>query len=272
MATTGSLNDNNNNVVVVEKTGKIWTWPTLIRDHTRFVSILPGYLGAYIPVPVLGMGGAAGVLPSKKIEQILVTMNNSYNTCPYCTGLHGQLARMAGYVSTATAASASASGATKMDDETSDPALAFAKTFAIESGRGQDVDAAYQKLCRSSSSSTDGGLEGGYGPERARSVQSLCWALLWGKTTGNTINNARNKIFNLQLSKITSLDLFVLAYYGPLFGVIGILNICLKYMPTIPPGYSKIGNWIGAFLWLPVALHIFPLGVVSIVVCGGKVV
>ena len=268
MVNTGSsLNDNNNDVVVVEKTGKIWTWPTLIRDHTRFVSILPGYLGAYIPVLGLGGGFAGSVLPWYKIEEILVTMNNSCNTCPYCTGLHGQLARMAG-VSTATA---TATAATKTDDEeTSDPALVYARAFAIESGRGPDVDAAYQKLC---SRSTDGGgFEGGYGPERAQSVQSLCWALLWGKTTGNTINNARNKIFKLQFSRITSLDLFVLAYYGPLFGVIGILNLGLKYIPTIPKDYSMAGNLIGAFLWLPVAFHIFPLGIVSIVVCGGKVV
>jgi len=212
--------------------------------------MLPGYLGAYIPV--LGFAGNGGVLPSIKIEQIMVTMN-SYNTCPYCTGLHGQLARMAG---------AAKIDETDSDSDSDDPALAFAKTFAIESGRGPDVDASYRKLC--SSTADELGQE-----ERARSVQSLCWALLWGKTTGNTINNARDKILNLQLSKITSLDLFVLAYYGPLFGVIGVLNMGLKHMPTIP---SKAGNLIGAFLWLPQALNILPLGIVSIVVCGGKVV
>ena len=62
------------------------------------------------------------------------------------------------------------------------------------------------------------------GLKQAGSIQCLCWALLWGKTTGNSINHARNKIRKMQLTSITSLDIFLLAYYGPLFCVIALLN------------------------------------------------
>lgn len=209
----------------IEKTGKIWTWSTLIRDHAQFAAMLPGCLAAYI-VP-----GRA--LPSATIESVMLTMN-SYNTCPYCSGLHGQLARMAGV----------------QEPDTSDPAVVYAKTFAIESGRGPDVDAAFGRLAAS------------VGLSKAGSVQSLCWTLLWGKTTGNTINNARDKILKLELVDITLLDIFILAYYGPLFVVIGILNIILKFMPRIP---SVMGNAVDATLWFPLAINILPLGLASIV-------
>ena len=63
---------------------------------------------------------------------------------------------------------------------------------------GSDVDAALGKLV------TEMGLK------QAGSIQCLCWALLWGKTTGNSINHARNKIRKMQLTSITSLDIFLL--------------------------------------------------------------
>jgi AhpD family alkylhydroperoxidase len=69
------------------RTRKLWDWNTLLRDHTRFVAMLPNYLAAYI-VPGYSLSPTT-------IESVMVTMN-SINTCPYCTGLHGQLARMAG--------------------------------------------------------------------------------------------------------------------------------------------------------------------------------
>ena len=58
--------------------------------------------------------------------------------------------------------------------------------------------------------------------------------ITWGKTTGNTLNNARDKILKLKLDRVTSIDLFILCYYGPLFSVIGILNKILLVMPQIP--------------------------------------
>lgn len=212
-------------ISATEKTGKLFTWSTLLRDHTRFVTILPNYLTAYV-VPGYSLAPIT-------IEMVMLTMN-SYNTCPYCTGLHGQLARMAGF--------------DKPDEN--DPAVIYAKTFAIEAGRGPDVEASFVKLAD------------GLGYAKARSVQALCWALLWGKTTGNTINNARDKILSLKLTSLTTMDVFILAYYGPLFLVIGILNKILSFMPNIP---KIVSAGLGAFLWLPQAINIAPLGLVSII-------
>ena len=58
---------------------------TFSRDHIRFMSELLHYLGAYV--------GPRALAPPT-IESVMVTMN-SVNTCPYCSGLHDELARMA---------------------------------------------------------------------------------------------------------------------------------------------------------------------------------
>lgn len=221
----------------VQKTGKVFTWTTLLRDHTRFVSMLPSYLLAYV-------GPSSISLPPKTIEMVMLTVNNTHDACPYCTGLHGQLARMAGIDG----------GNNTMDNE--NPAVRYARTFALECGRGKDVDSSYSELSKT------------IGAGRASSVNALCWALLWGKTTGNTINAARDKILTLRLGSITSLDLFVLSYYGPLFLVIGLLNVILTKMPSIP-GYASAG--LGAFLWLPQAMNIMPLGILSVALNRGIV-
>ena len=201
------------------KTGKTFTWSTLLRDHTRFVTILPNYLAAHI-IP-------SYALSPTTIKGGMLTVN-SHNTYPYCAGLHGQLARMAGM---------------GQEPDKFDPAVGYAKTFAIEAGRGSDVDASFDALV------------GQIGTARAKSVQALCWALLWGKTTDNTINNARDNVF-------------VLAYYGPLFLVISVLNKILKIIPGIP-GYVSAS--LGAISWLPQAMNIVPLGIASIVMNFGVV-
>ena len=146
------------------KIGKTYEWKTLVANHTQFATMLPNYLASYI--------GFSSKLEPVTIESVMVTMN-SHNTCPYCTGLHSQLARMAGL----------------SEPDPSDPHVVYAKTFALESGRGGDVEAAYAKLV------------GVVGSARARNVRALCWALLWGKTTGNSINAARDKILTLRLTK-----------------------------------------------------------------------
>ncbi|KAL3776629.1 hypothetical protein ACHAW5_000886 [Stephanodiscus triporus] len=217
----------------VQKTGKVFTWSTLLRDHTRFFSVLPSYLLAYV-------GPSSTSLVPKTIESVMLTVN-SHNACPYCTGLHGQLARMAGI---------------DAPPDPSDPAVKYARTFALESGRGGDVESSYDELASA------------IGDGRASSVRALCWALLWGKTTGNTINSVRDKILKLKFGSIRSLELFVLAYYGPLFLVIGVLNAVLTKMPRIPPRASA---GLGAVLWVPVAVNIAPLGIVSVALNRGIV-
>lgn len=231
----GSASSSSNGIV--ENKGKIFTWSSLLRDHTRFITVLPSYLNAYIRPKYS--------LKPTTIESIMLTVN-SYNTCPYCTGLHGQLARMSGLQSTSLSNSEGENAAE----------VIYAKTFALESGRGSIADTAYDTLINE------------IGSKHATSVKALCWALLWGKTTGNTINNARDKLLKGQFNKVTSLDIFVLCYYGPLFAVIGVLNKILSVMPTIPKAVSA---GLGATLWVPQAINITPLGIVSLLVNKGIV-
>ena len=204
------------------KTGKLWTTSTFTRDHVRFMAELPHYLGAYL--------GPRALSPTT-IESVMVTVN-SINTCPYCTGLHGQLARMAGTTVNKAA-----------------PEVVFATTFAEDTGRGAKVRAAFDTLVAK------------IGKGQALSVRALCWALLWGKTTGNTINSVRGKLVSLKWWKISPFELIMFLYYGPLFLVIGVLNAGLTLAPRVPAWFSAV---FGAILWLPQALHLFAAGVVSL--------
>jgi len=192
---------------------------------------------------------------------------NSYNTCPYCTGLHGELARMSG-LDGDTINSGSSDTTDDSDDDKDDDnetnvseEVKYAQTFAIESGRGPAMKFAYDNMLNT------------IGMKHAKSVRALCWALLWGKTTGNTINNARDKILKKsdkkKEEKVNSLDIFMLLYYGPLFSIIGVLNKILTTLPSSVP--RVISSVIGAVLWLPQAINITPLGVVSLVLNKGVV-
>lgn len=205
------------------KTGKTWVTSSFTRDHCRFMVELPSYLGAYL--------NPYTALDAKTIESVMLTVN-SINACPYCTGLHGELARMA-----------DADGGAKT------AAVKFAVVFAEEGGRGERVVSAFGALVMSE------------GRGRAKNVRALCWALLWGKTTGNSINVVRGKLLRGRLWQLTPFDLLMFMYYGPLFLVIGVLNAMLKLMPRIPPFVSAA---IGAVLWVPQALHILPAGLVCL--------
>ncbi len=87
-------------------------------------------------------------------------------------------------------------------------------------------------------------------------------ALLWGKTTGNTINAVRSKLLSFNWLKITPFDLLVFVYYGPLFLIIGVTNALLAKAPTVPGWFSAL---FGAILWVPQALHWLPLGLLCVV-------
>ena len=146
----------------------------------------------------------------------------------------------------------------KIIDVTSPP-VAYAKSFCLAHGRGNEVKTkVYAKLVDA------------IGPVKAYSVLCLCWALLWGQTTGNSINSARDKIFSLSITSLAALDIFILGWYGPLFAIIGILNAILKLIPgTFLKTFSVI---LGAILWLPQAIFIAPIGFLSLVRHGGRVV
>ena len=180
-------------------------------------------------------------------------MNDAYSTktCPYCTGLHGELLRLSekpeGY-----------DVADKGIDAT-DPIVAYAKSFCQARGRGIEIET--KELAK---------LTDAIGPLKASSVNKLCWASVWGQTTGNSINSARDKILSLSLSSVTNLDIVLLSWYGPLFVAIGIVNAILKRIPGSFP--AVVSTAIGVILWIPQAVFIAPVGFLSLIRHFGCVV
>lgn len=90
---------------------------------------------------------------------------------------------------------------------------------------------------------------------------SLVLVFALGKTTGNTINSTRDKLLKFKFGSVSLLNLFIMACYGPLFLIIGLLNKLLLITPVVPPAVSA---FIGATLWFPQAINISSLGVHSL--------
>ena len=95
---------------------------------------------------------------------------------------------------------------------------------------------------------------GSLGSRSSSGSSAASVALLWGKTTGNTINAFRD-------GPRSPFGALVTLFYGPLFAVIGALNAALAKLPPIPAAASAA---LGAVLWVPQALHIAALGALCV--------
>ena len=209
---------------------KTWTLGGCLADHRRVFLGLPRIAGAYV--------GRNSVDPSLN-ESVMVTVN-SVNSCPFCEGLHGELARMAGVEDPKGLMKAGS------EDEcrsfVNDPAISYARIFAEQDGRGFAVDTAFEELSEATR------------PGFAASVRALCWFLLWGSIGGNTINAFISRLKGKP--KTGSSFFFELAffvYYGPLFLIIAIVNGLLRFAPRVPKWFSAFfglvltiiaGTWI----------------------------
>ena len=209
---------------------KTWTLGGCLADHKQVFLNLPRIAGAYV--------GPNSVDPSLN-ESVMVTVN-SVNSCPFCEGLHGELARMAGVED--------AQGLMKAGSEhecrsfVDDPAISYARIFAEHDGRGAAEGKAYEELSEATR------------PGFATSVRALCWFLLWGSIGGNTINAFISRLKGRP--KAGSSFFFELAffiYYGPLFLIIAIVNGLLRFAPRVPKWFSAFfgvlltiiaGTWI----------------------------
>jgi AhpD family alkylhydroperoxidase len=209
---------------------KMWTTSGFFADHREVFRNLLRIAGAYI--------GPNAVDPELN-ESIMVTVN-SVNSCPYCEGLHGELARMAGVEDP--------KGLMKANSESEcrkyvdDPAITYARIFAETDGRGDRESAAFDALQTATS------------PGFARSVRALTWFLLWGSIGGNTINGfiARLKGQGKEGSSAI-FELLFFVYYGPLFLIITVVNTALRFAPAVPKWFSSLfgivltviaGSWI----------------------------
>lgn len=211
-------------------TKKIWTLGGCLADHRDVILSLPRIAGAYV--------GPNAVDPHLN-ESVMVTVN-SVNSCPFCEGLHGELARMAGVEDPD--GLMNAGSADECRTYVDDPAISFARAFAEENGRGPVVDEAFDALSNETR------------PGFAASVRALCWFLLWGSIGGNTINGffARLRGQAKQGSSFV-FELIFFTYYGPLFLIIAIVNALLRFAPRVPKWFSAAfgllltiiaGTWI----------------------------
>ena len=115
---------------------KVWTPQECLEDHRDVLLQLPFIMGAYV--------GPNAIEP--RLNESIMVAVNSANQCPYCTGLHGELARMAGHevqqVSELLCAKSAEEARTVIDE----PAITYARIFAENGGRGDDVAAAYTEI------------------------------------------------------------------------------------------------------------------------------
>ena len=194
---------------------KTWTLGGCLADHRQVFLNIPRIAGAYV--------GPNAVDPELN-ESVMVTVN-SVNSCPFCEGLHGELARMAGVEDPKGLMKASSEEECRSFVD--DPAISYARIFAEQDGRGAAVDQAFEELSSATRLSY------------AASVRALCWFLLWGSIGGNTINALFSRLKgNAKAGSSVVFELVFLIYYGPLFLIIAIVNGLLRFAPRVPKWFS----------------------------------
>mmetsp|Transcript_114976 Transcript_114976/g.245525 ORF Transcript_114976/g.245525 Transcript_114976/m.245525 type:complete len:251 (+) Transcript_114976:76-828(+) len=219
---------------------KTWTACTCLADHFQVVTSIPKILDAYV--------GCNSIEP-KLNESIMVTVN-SVNNCPYCTGLHGELARMAGVEDVDKLQCAKNRKEVKKIIDS--PATRYARIFAEHDGRGENTEAAFQMLTTK------------MGAGRAGSVRALCWFLLWGSLGGNTINSflwGRLCCTPKEGSNVL-FELMFFLYYGILFLLIAIVNKLLLIFPKVPAWFSAA---FGVLLTFIAGVWIVPVGIMAVI-------
>merc|ERR1719203_2270162 len=179
---------------------------------------------------------------------------NSVNDCPYCTGLHGQLARMAGVEETNTLLQAHSLEAAKCAGPTASSnsvAITYAHIFGEGNGRGKAEAEGYEKMVEV------------YGSSKASSLRALCWFLLWGSLGGNTVNAFwRGRLSCKPKAGINIVfEWIFFLFYGPLFFVIFIVNNLLTLFPQVPACFSA---GFGTFLAIVASIWILPIGLVGL--------
>lgn len=192
--------------------------------------------------------GPNAVAP-EKTEAIMAAVN-SVNRCPFCTGLHGELGRMAHVQDSLTIMGADS--ITDIKKLRTDPEITYARVFAETDGRGAAEGDAYKELVKATS------------PAYATSVRALCWFLAWGSITGNTINTFLSRLAGKPKSDSNAVfELLFFVYYAPLFAVIMLLINVFHVLPEVP---KVVSASIGMVLTVCASLWIATPGVIGIVV------
>ncbi|GMH71132.1 hypothetical protein TrLO_g13270 [Triparma laevis f. longispina] len=211
-----------------------WTdLTTCLNDHKDFLLSLP-----LITLSALTLSPSEG-------ETVHLSVN-SVTSCPYCTGLHGNLGRMAGLNSDAIENAKSDSECASKAGEHGGIAL-YAREFAFKGYDKNGENILAEKM----------------GSLKAKCVTALCQFLKWGSYGGNTINST--------LSSPTPFNLVFTLYYGPLFVLVKVVSGILSVMPTNGP--KAINIVMSLALPIIAGFWIVPVGILGVfwpVSAGGK--
>jgi AhpD family alkylhydroperoxidase len=197
-----------------------------LRDHSIFLSQLPSLVHAYLTVD------------AKTIESIMLTVN-SVNHCSYCTGLHGELARLAGISPEDANKLQTSESATESVKVMDTPAVRFAHAFAKTDGEN------VSKLAKDAKVSN---------AEKPKII-ALSYFLYWGSYGGNTINTL------LFCKRFSIFGLLFTLYYGALYIVVLLTTALLKVFPSNVPG--TVSMVLGLVLTICAGTFIAPLGIIG---------
>lgn len=101
-----------------------------------------------------------------------------------------------------------------------------------------------------------------YGAGRARSIRSLCLFLHWGSLGGNTLNHS---VSQLAQGNISAFRAGYVTWYGPLFGVIALMNAALPFLPKVP---SFASSGVGVVLTVVGGSWLAPVGLAGLYMDG----
>ena len=190
-------------------TGKRWTTMPCLSDHITILnSHLSGLFGAYT-----GCCGAA--IEHDYVEAIMVAVNSTIE-CPYCDGLHTELAAASGHGDEIAKKLLSATDVGSATSAVNLPGVAYARKMGELNVRSEGEGEAYAELVKAE------------GADRAKSIKSLAIFLYWGGMTGNTVNCCKKRLIGVApLKGLTLFSLLFFLWYGPLFFVVFFYNTCV---------------------------------------------
>jgi AhpD family alkylhydroperoxidase len=217
---------------------KVWTWQGSFQDHVRFLIHLPFFFVAPI------------ALPPKAVESVHLSVN-SVMRCPFCTGLHCEIGRMAGLEDVATVNECAKLSAS--DEAEFGIFSDYGKSFGTHNGRGAEVDGLYEQIREEK------------GAIAARSAQGLAFFLLWGSMGGNTLISFYRGTLRGEMKEGSNLvfEICFALYYSLVFGIITATSKLLSFLPSNVPVY--VNMIIGLVLPLVASIWIIPYAIIGLV-------
>lgn len=216
---------------------KVWTWQGSLQDHVRFLINLPFFFVAPL------------ALPPKAVESIHLSVN-SVNKCPFCTGLHCEIGRMAGLED----AKALNECAQLSRTERSDYGIysKYGTTFGKDNGRGEEVESLFNTIAKEK------------GMLAARCAQGIAFFLVWGSMGGNTLISFYRGTLQCNMREGSNIvfEVIFALYYSILFAIITIVSKILSFFPSNVPAIVNI--IIGLVLPFVASFWIIPYAFVGI--------